>query len=166
MKKLTLLICVLAMLPGLAGGASADAPIRDTIKVSGWLTAEPTVTPIGPNRILIEDMQAKGTVTSSNLFKGADFFIDDEDAIINLRALRGRNWGQITIDTVAGKVHIEFHGQTFDLDEITLSGSVAGQFRVVGATGDFEGLRGQGRYSGTAAFLFTLTFTGQFHIEE
>lgn len=163
-KKLTILLCVLAMLLAFTGVASADCLIQDTIEVSGYLTNPGTVIPIGPNRILIKGMQASGTVISSDLFEGADFSIDDEDAIINLSTLEGVNWGRITIATDEGEVCIRFYGRTFDLDPETMFGSVAGQFRVVGATGEFAGLRGWGRYSGDAAPVFTLTFTGWFCI--
>lgn len=166
MKKLTILICVLAMLLAFTGVASADCLIQDTIVVSGHLTTEPEVKQIGPY-LFIEGMQASGTAASVTLFPeppGASFSIDDEDAIIDLRTLEGVNWGRITIATDEGEVYIRFYGRTFDLDPETMFGSVAGQFRVVGATGEFAGLRGWGRYSGDAAPVFTLTFTGWFYI--
>lgn len=102
---------------------------------------------------------------------GRDFpgtFTFDEWGIVDLdlTTLEGSGWGTnhgiMTIttagDNAGDKVIIRFNGQTD-------SQTVWGNFTVLGGTGNYADLHGQGKYSGNAGLVFTVTFSGRFHTD-
>lgn len=150
MKKLTILVCVLAMLLAFTGVASASEPEPGTFTIIGYTTSyEYDTLPSGLTKF---HLKAMGDVTGD--FEGT--FTFNEWGIIDPASGRGINFGIMTITTNKGNMVITFGGQT---DSLT----VWGRFRVLYGTGDYRGLRGWGTYTGEAALVFTVEFTSRFY---
>ena len=91
-------------------------------------------------------------------------FTYEEWGIVDLDPLtyegsgKGKNHGVLTVNTTEGTFVAESAGK------ISLEG-VTGKFalqRKNGVSG-YSGLDGHGDYAGSGAFVFAVTFTGQFH---
>jgi len=156
MKKLTILICVLAMLLALAGLASASKPEEGTFSITGDTTFYEYET-LSSGRTKFH-LAAAGGVTGyfSGTFTFEEWGIVDLDPETGEGSGRGTNHGLMTITTDDGETVVRFGGRAHFQN-------VWGNFTVVRGTGVYEDLHGQGEYFGDAGFVFTVEFTGRFH---
>ncbi len=169
MKKLTILICVLALLLALAGLAWASPPNPGEFTITGLTTS---IEPFPPEPLrsgLIKfSLTAVGNV-SGDYFDGA-VFTYDEWGIVR-PDLSGNNRGLMTVisstTTITSSAVVAFRGrsQITDPSPPNPEGWVEGTFTVLDGTGNYARLHGQGTYTGTMASPFTVTFTGQFHTD-
>lgn len=136
MKKLFILICVLAMLLTLTGVASASPPKPLTFRIDGHTTAiQPFPPPPPPGTYhLTSEGGVSGDITGT--------FVMDECLLVYQEV---KNVGYIAITTnESGKVFILFVGG-LDPGGLTISG----HFWVTRGTGAYRGLEGrQGGYHG------------------
>ncbi|MBM3134477.1 MAG: hypothetical protein FJZ89_04145 [Chloroflexi bacterium] len=163
MKRLILLICVLAMLLPLTGITSAS-PEEDepgTFTITGYTCYAGCyrIVKIRPGMQVEFYLTAVGTV--SGHLAGAFTFEEWGEIDLNPTGKdygKGKNHGIMTITNNQGQVVIAFHGKAE-------SGTVSGDFEVVPeeCSGDYARLAGRGQYTGNAGFNFTVTFTGELH---
>jgi len=156
MKKLLILLCVLAMLLSLPGVASASPPEPGQFTITGYTTSydwEPL-----PSGLTKFHLTAAGLVTGyfAGTFTFEEWGIVDLNPITGEGSGRGTNHGLMTVTTDAGEVFTRFGGQTD-------SQTVWGNFTVLHGTGDHKDLHGQGTYTGNAGLVFLVVFTGRFH---
>ncbi|MGA9350118.1 MAG: hypothetical protein WBW48_15130 [Anaerolineae bacterium] len=158
MKKLTILVCVLAMLLALTGVASASKPEPATFSITGYTTFyEWETLPNGRTKF---HLTALGAV--SGYFTGTFTFEEwgevDLDPSTGEGSGKGKNHGIMTITTAEGEAIIRFNGKAD-------SETVWGEFKVLHkeGTGAYQDLQGKGKYTGNAGLVFTVDFTGQFH---
>ena len=176
MKKLTILICVLAILLALTGVASASKPEEGTFWITGYTdpnSYEYQTLPSGRTKF---SLTAFGTV-SGYCFDEAGFTYDERGMVYLDLATgtgSGNNRGTMTIITNNGNVIIRFGGKSTITDIIPIPvppyavpvGFVEGTFTVLDGTGDYAGLHGQGTYTGSMPppwEPFIVEFTGRFH---
>jgi hypothetical protein len=191
MKKLVLLVCVFVLLIVATGAASAKKPAPEQFTITGYTTNNPLadyeVLPNGHVRYHIlaqgggED--AEGDQFCEALSAGAfascealceaytgeacgvsgdlnGRFTFEEWVDVNPVNGRAKNEGIVTIISAApeGTAVVNFKGE---VDQATLT--VSGKFKVdkKQGAGAYDNLKGQGDYTGGAAFVFTVTFTGK-----
>jgi hypothetical protein len=156
MKRLLILVCILALLLSLPGGTAVAKPEEGTFTIIGGATGYTAET--RPNGHVKFYMTAAGSVTG--YFEGT--FTFDEEGEVELLAPgvpgKGKSEGIMTITTDRGQVVIKFHGKSEYL-------TTWGKFDVKHKEGtdDYEKLHGNGDYIGDAGGAFTVVFTGKFH---
>ncbi len=189
MKGLLPLFCILVVLFASAGGASADKPLPDEFTIAGYTTSYTFDTlPSGRTKF---DLLAQGGAETpvddaicsawygapcqavcqgflgqacgvTGYFGGGTFKFKekgnvDYDPITQQGSGKGTNQGDLTISMPdGGKAVIRFNGKA-DLQ------SVNGNWRVLSSSGSLAKLHGEGRYSGNAGLVFSVTFDGKFH---
>jgi hypothetical protein len=159
MKRLLILVCVLALLLSLPGAASAAKPEEGTFTIAGAATSY--TYEIRPNGHVKFYMTAAGSVTG--YFAGT-FTFEEEGEVELLPPFppgipgKGKSKGIMTITTDLGQVVIKFHGKS---EYLTTWGKF--EVRHKECTGEYEGLHGDGDYIGDAGVMFTVVFTGKFH---
>jgi len=190
MKRLLPLFCILVILFASAGVASADKPLPDTFTITGYTTSYTFDTlPSGRTKFNLLAQGGAETpvddaicsawygVTScqalcqsspdhacgvTGRFLAASFKFEekgnvDYDPITKQGSGKGTNQGDLTITMPDGsKAVIRFDGQA-DLQ------TVSGNWRVLSSSGTLDGLHGQGKYTGNAGLVFSVTFDGKFH---
>ena len=158
MKKLTILICVLAILLSLTGVAWASKPEEGTFSITGYtIWFEYETLPSGLAKLHLKAAGDPDVVPETGVtgyFEGA--FTFEEWIIFDQVSGRGTNHAIMTIyPDGGGQVDVRWGGQSY-------AGEVWGHFTVLHGSG----LHGQGTYTGDAAlFGFTVTFTGRFHTD-
>ena len=176
MKKLTILICVLAILLSLAGVASASKPEEGEFSITGSTTFyDYEVLPSGRTKFhltAVGDASGHLTGTFSYEEKGNVGF----DPLSGEGTWRGTNHATMTITNTGDSIAVvKFRGRTIITGSFPISptlyvplGFVEGTFTVLHGTGDYAGVHGQGTYTATLPpplIQFTVTFTGQFHTD-
>ena len=175
MKRLLPLFCILVILFASAGVASADKPLPDSFTITGYTTSY-TFDPLPSGRTKF-DLLAQGgyddaafcQVVSTDppcgvtgYFEGGKFQFEekgnvDYNPITGQGSGKGTNQGDLTITMPdGGKALIRFNGKA-DLQ------SVSGNWRVLSSSGSLAKLHGEGKYSGNAGLVFSVTFDGKFH---
>jgi hypothetical protein len=160
MKKLVLLLSVIALLIIATGAVSAATPEPDTFTISG-ITDSLATKPL-PSGITKFQTVASGNV--SGHFAGATFTFEETGIgsyDLTTYEARATNHGVITITDEAGdQVVIRYNGQA----DLT---SVWGHYRILQGTGQYAGLHSEGTYLGTTDLGsgFIVVFSGDFHSE-
>ena len=159
MKRLLILVCILALLLSLPGGTAVAKPEEATFTITGYATSY--TYEIRPNGHVKFYMTAAGYVTG--YFEGT-FTFDEEGEVEVLPPFppgipgKGKSEGIMTITTDRGQVVIKFHGKS---EYVTTWGKFDVKHKE--GTGDYQGLHGNGDYTGDAGFFFTVVFDGKFH---
>lgn len=189
MKKLTILVCVLAMLLALTGVASASKPEPATFSITGYTTFyEYETLPNGRTKFHLM-AQEGGEVPEDDALCQRWYGVPCQTLCL---ALLGRpcgvtgyftgtftfeEWGTVDLDPITGegsgkgKNHGIMTVTTAEGEAIirfngkTDSKTVWGEFKVLHkeGTGAYQNLQGKGKYTGNAGLVFTVDFTGQFH---
>lgn len=156
MKKLITVVSVLVLILAFSGVASAARPEPQSFTITGHTTSYGFDTL--PSGLTKFHLTAQGTASGylSGNFDFEEWGIVDLDPLTLEGSGRGINHGIMTVTNDSGAVTIRFGGKTD-------SQSVWGNFRILNGEGVYRRLRGQGTYSGSAAFDFSVTFTGSFH---
>jgi len=168
MKKLLILLCVLALLLSLPGVASASKPVQGTFTISGYTDPYSVSFEQLPSGLFKFELSAVGAV-AGDYFDGAGFTFD-ESGIVKIGPTgtgSGNNKGTMTIIASDGSqavIHFGGRSEITGYDDYGFpEGSVEGSFTVLHGTGQYANLHGQGKYSGGLGLVFTVTFTGKFH---
>ena len=156
MKRLFILLCVLALLLSLPGGTAAAKPEEGTFTIAGYATDYTYET--RPNGNVKFHMTAVGSVTG--YFEGSFTFEEEGEVEMLPPGIpgKGKSQGIMTITTGSGQVVIKFHGKS---EYLTTWGKF--EVRHKDCTGEYEGLHGNGDYIGDANVVFTVVFDGKFH---
>jgi hypothetical protein len=171
MNKLVLLVCVFVLLILATGAASAKKPAPDTFTITGYTTNNPyedyEILPNGHVRyhILAQGGGEDLCVADTGKVCGVSGDLNGRftfEEWINVNPVNGKakNEGIVTIISTApeGTAVVNFKGE---VDQAALT--VSGKFKVdkKEGAGAYDDLKGQGDYTGGAAFVFTVTFTGK-----
>lgn len=169
MKKLVLLLSVIVLLVFAPGAVSAAKPAPDTFTITGYTTLLEELKPL-PNGHFQVHILAQGggeeicrADTGKVCGVSGDLdgsFTFEEWIDVNPVNGKAKNEGIITIIGAEPKdtAVVMFKGQV-DLAARTVSG----KFKVdkKQGAGAYDGLEGQGDYTGDADSVFTVTFTGK-----
>jgi len=187
MKRLLILLCVLAMLLSLPGVASATPPQPGTFTITGYTTSYDWETlPSGLTKFHLT-AQGGGEGPVDDALCTAWYGVPCQTLCLAMfgrpcgvagyleGAFTFEEWGIVDLDptTGEGSGRGTNHGLmtvTTDAGEAfvrfggqTDSQTVWGNFTVLRGTGDHKGLHGQGTYTGNAGLVFLVVFTGRFH---
>lgn len=188
MKKLTILVCVLAMLLALTGVARASKPEAATFSITGYTTFyEWKTLPNGRTEFHLT-AQGGGEGPEDDALCMAWYGYPCQTLCL---ALLGQpcgaagyfagtftfeEWGEVDLDpsTGEGSGKGKNHGimtiTTAEGEAVirfngkTDSETVWGEFQVLHreGTGAYQDLHGKGKYTGNAGLVFTVDFTGRF----
>jgi hypothetical protein len=153
MKRLLPLFYIFVVLFASAGVASADQPQPGTFTITGYTDPSSVQVEYLPSGRAKFELLALGSVAGNPFDSGVFQF--EERGNVDLTSGEGTNHGVMTITVADGQAVIGFDGKT---DGILVNGN----WRVISGSGSYEKLHGQGKYTGDAGYVFSVTFDGEF----